>query len=448
LNWSALPDLFAVVLLVFAFASVERRGRSPISTLWLTGWVLIALHFFSAFYGSLQGLAGDLAAFASILTLACAGVLFSFASVPYRKEPSTQWMLISLLISHIVYLGVLSFAPAANWALEPAAMLYGGLPLTITLLSYRRFHHPLRWMMVSLYLALSIFLIAVERRPNVGIDLALNGVLFAVYFGCCMHFCFSYRRGTAGAFISIVGFLAWASVFVVAPVVGFVFPSLQIESEVWNLPKFVVAVGMLLLLLEDQIEHNKYLALHDDLTGLPNRRLFQDRLTTALERARRSGARVALLVVDLDRFKQVNDALGHHVGDILLRQVGTIFTDRVRHSDTVARTGGDEFSLILEDTQSVADAEGVAHSLMQQLNEPMRLENRLFRVGASIGVAMFPADGTDLETLCIAADLRMYRQKQDTRGPRRDRQSIPFETLMPLERRLKPSVVDMRDLRG
>jgi diguanylate cyclase (GGDEF)-like protein len=172
---------------------------------------------------------------------------------------------------------------------------------------------------------------------------------------------------------------------------------------------------MILLLLEDQLEHNKYLALHDELTGLPNRRLFQDRLTIALERARRSGAKTALLVIDLDHFKQVNDTLGHHAGDLLLQQVGTLFLGRVRNCDTVARTGGDEFSIILEDSANPDSAHQVAESLLQNLNQPLTVEGRTVRVGASIGVALYPDDATEMEALCIAADLRMYDEKNFTR---------------------------------
>jgi diguanylate cyclase (GGDEF)-like protein len=171
-------------------------------------------------------------------------------------------------------------------------------------------------------------------------------------------------------------------------------------------------MGMILLLLEEQIEHNKHLALHDVLTGLPNRRLFQDRLTFALERARRTGTKAALLVLDLDRFKQVNDTLGHHVGDLLLQSVAQTFSGRIRRSDTVARTGGDEFSVILESPTNATEAQHVGRSLQELLKEPMELENRTVRTGASFGVAIFPDDAPDLESLCIAADQRMYENKR------------------------------------
>jgi diguanylate cyclase (GGDEF)-like protein len=121
------------------------------------------------------------------------------------------------------------------------------------------------------------------------------------------------------------------------------------------------------------------------------------------------------MVVDLDRFKQVNDSLGHHVGDLLLQYVGTAFTSRVRRSDTVARTGGDEFSVILEAPTSREDAERVADSLLKLLHDPIDLVAHRVNVGASLGIAIYPTDATDMEQICIAADLQMYCSKNATR---------------------------------
>lgn len=419
LDWSKLPDLAAVTLLTCAFASVARRGQAKFSAIWLTGWLLIALHFAAFIFLASPGAWGILAGDIGLASLTGAGVLFMYASVPYRRKLSSKWMLLSLLVINTFYICILNMSPAADWALNPAAVLFGVVPFALTLISARKFHHPLRWMIVSLYCALSVFLLVVQHRLPNGADLALNGVLFSVYFGCCLHLCYVYRRATAGAFITIAGFLAWALVFVVAPWMSAYLPNVRVESEVWNLPKYVAAVGMILLLLEDQIEHNKYLALHDALTGLPNRRLFLDRLGAALERARRTGTKTALLVLDLDRFKQVNDTLGHHAGDQLLQLVGSIFTSRVRLTDTVARTGGDEFSIILEDTGNTVYAHQVADFLMQLLNEPVTVGNQNVWVGASIGVAVFPEDATDMEALCIAADRRMYDHKHGSKDHKR-----------------------------
>ena len=169
---------------------------------------------------------------------------------------------------------------------------------------------------------------------------------------------------------------------------------------------------MILLLLEEQIEHNKYLALHDELTGLPNRRLFQDRLDGAMERARRNRTQAALLVIDLDDFKQVNDSAGHHVGDLLLCRVAEIFSVRMRRSDTVARTGGDEFSIIIEEPAGGEEAWSVARSLVELLDRSFRLGGHSIRIGASVGVAIYPENASGAEALHIVADQRMYSDKR------------------------------------
>jgi diguanylate cyclase len=410
-NWSEIPDLAAVALLAGAFASVSRRNPTPVSGIWLIGWLMIAVHFAAFLFISSAGIWGELAQIVGTAALTWAAVLFMSASVPYRQEKSCHWMLAALLGTNTLYLTLILSSSAPAWALNLSASLFGICPLAITLVYLRKINQALRWYLVCLYGALSIFLLVFQNRPGNGADIALNGVLFTCYLGCCIHSWFAFRRATAGAFITIAGFFAWASVFLVAPLIFSLWPTAHIENEVWNLPKYVVAVGMILLLLEDQIEHNRHLALHDHLTGLPNRRLYQDRLALALERARRSESQAALLVVDLDRFKQVNDSMGHHVGDLVLQQVANLFSARVRRSDTIARTGGDEFSIILEEPTSREDALRVGLSLEQILNEPIQVGERKVRVGASVGIAIFPEDAPNMEQLCIAADLRMYGAK-------------------------------------
>jgi diguanylate cyclase len=415
-DWSKLPDLAAVAVLTCAFASVARRGQTATSRHWLTGWVLIALHFAAFIFLRAPGIWGILALDIGLASLTSAGVLFMWASVPYRTERSSRWMLISVLITNALYIVLIRSDQTKPWGLNAAAVLFGAAPMAIALTARRDFTHLLRWLLVGIYSVLAVFLLVVQNRPRIGPLVASNAVLFTVYFGCCLHVWYSYRgRGTAGSLITIAGFLGWSAVFVLSPLATMFLPNAQIESEVWNLPKYVVAVGMILLLLEDQIEHNKYLALHDELTGLPNRRLFLDRLALSLERARRMESKAALLVIDLDHFKQVNDTLGHHAGDLLLKRVSDIFQSRVRRSDTVARTGGDEFSLILEEPTNRSNAKWVAKSLMEMLDQPMQVGDHTLKVGASIGVAVFPDDATDIEALCIAADLRMYDDKNVSR---------------------------------
>jgi len=160
---------------------------------------------------------------------------------------------------------------------------------------------------------------------------------------------------------------------------------------------------------EDKVRH---LAHHDALTGLPNRRLLEDRLEQALVRARRQHLHVAVLFVDLDRFKNVNDTLGHRTGDLLLRAVALRLRESLREGDTVSRVGGDEFVLILPDMATTLAASDTAHKLLESLAQPYAIENHMLNVTPSIGIGIFPKDGTDVETLISRADAAMYHAKQ------------------------------------
>ena len=159
-------------------------------------------------------------------------------------------------------------------------------------------------------------------------------------------------------------------------------------------------------------EEARFLAYHDTLTGLPNRRLLDDRLRQALFAAQRRDARVAVMMVDLDRFKQVNDALGHRAGDAVLREVAHRLTGCVRKADTLARHGGDEFVVVLSDLQMESDCQVVAEKILRTLETPFRVDGREFAIGASIGISLFPADAGDGEALLRNADVAMYRAKQ------------------------------------
>ena len=160
----------------------------------------------------------------------------------------------------------------------------------------------------------------------------------------------------------------------------------------------------------------RYMALHDALTGLPNRTLFEDRLDNAIAQARRHQAPVAVLMLDLDRFKNINDSLGHHVGDELLEQVAARLRACLRESDTAARLGGDEFAISLPELASIEDAKTVAEKILEVLQEPFQVEQHELNIGGSIGIARYPDDGTDHATLLRAADAAMYDAKAQGRG--------------------------------
>jgi diguanylate cyclase (GGDEF)-like protein/PAS domain S-box-containing protein len=163
-------------------------------------------------------------------------------------------------------------------------------------------------------------------------------------------------------------------------------------------------------------EHTRHLAEHDFLTDLPNRVLFLDRLQQALATARRQHTRVAVMFLDLDRFKAINDSYGHQAGDVVLKEVATRLTRCVRGVDTVSRQGGDEFVVILADIGGADQAAHVAGSVMHAVGQPMKVLGQEIALSASIGISIFPSDGHDVDTLMRHADVAMYHAKQNGRN--------------------------------
>jgi diguanylate cyclase (GGDEF)-like protein/PAS domain S-box-containing protein len=161
-----------------------------------------------------------------------------------------------------------------------------------------------------------------------------------------------------------------------------------------------------------QEEEARFLAYHDTLTGLPNRRLLDDRLGQAVFLAQRRDTRVAVMVIDLDRFKQVNDALGHRAGDAVLREAAHRIAGCVRKADTLARHGGDEFVVVIPDLRQDGDCQVVAEKILRALEPPFTVDGREFSIGASIGVSLYPADAGDGDGVLRNADAAMYRAKQ------------------------------------
>ena len=202
--------------------------------------------------------------------------------------------------------------------------------------------------------------------------------------------------------------------------------------------------------LIEQLEQEKgralALASFDHLTGLHNRRMFNELVASHLEQARRSRKHYALVYLDLDRFKTINDSLGHHVGDLLLRAVAERLRQSVRSADIVGRMGGDEFAVLITGLDAMADMDGIAAKLLAQLSQPYAgLDGHDVSVSPSLGIAFFPRDGHNVTTLCRHADAAMYASKRAGRA----RYSYydpglhpPDDRLVTLERQLPQALAD------
>jgi diguanylate cyclase (GGDEF)-like protein len=254
-------------------------------------------------------------------------------------------------------------------------------------------HHPgaaVTWMLVWHYLAVAEFYRVTAPRPSASVR------------------------------FTMISFIAWAFVFPVANLMYVLWPHVHVDGEVWNLPKFLVATGMTFTLLEEQLSKAEYASLHDALTGLPNRRMLVRRLQEAIARAAAAGARMALVVIDLDGFKEINDTLGHAVGDEVLQWAARQFRTHLDPEDMLARLGGDEFAVVLATVPDRDAADRIAQNLRLALAAGMVARGRQLALRASVGFSMYPSDGEDADRLYAVADRAMYERKpygQEQRSP-------------------------------
>jgi diguanylate cyclase (GGDEF)-like protein len=413
--WKPLPDLLSIGLLIYAFLSVSRpEARSAQMRLWLLGWIMIEVHFAASMFVGATGWLGFVSFRVAESALAWTALIFSRSMDTQPQGPESRSWFWALLVVNTLFLFItdvpeiprgLQFGAIALYAIVPIVLLRRSRLLGASI-DARRFE-----VLTYCATALMIYLGKIGLLGALSDVIGYFAVLTSVYLNCFLRFFATHKRKSGGFVITAVGFLTWSLIFVVGALLYQFLPDLQVDAEVWNLPKFLVAVGMILLLLEDQVARNHDLAQHDALTNLPNRRQFLNRINESIERARRAGTRLALLSVDLDGFKQVNDNLGHQSGDVVLQRVAAMFSARVRRGDLLARVGGDEFFLVLEGNLVLERAQQVAHNLREILDEPLQLGANTIKLGASVGVAIFPDDAQSFESLCAVADERMYAAK-------------------------------------
>ena len=413
MDFNVLPSLIALAILVVVFRAILRQGAAERLQLWLTAWILVLVHFVAQFMDVGSGLRDQIASLLSLGSLELAGISFLISMSPKADSRRRQ-----LLLASVLGLPALAYTAAAIWEVKAhnfyyAVMVLGVLAVVVLIRTWYEHMSAYAVGMLSACLAVTaaVVWVVAHNQPDLGINFILAGLNFVVAILYWRHF----RRVTAGVLTTVFGFFAWGSVFPTGLLLQIYFPATVVQSEVWNLPKYFVAVGMILTLLEDQINRNEYLAYHDALTGLPNRRLLEDRLEQAIAYADRGGHKVAVLLIDLDRFKEVNDTYGHRIGDMALQHVVLRLASRMRASDTLSRSGGDEFTVVSE-VRDEHGADILVSALESALIVPLKLEGQLIQTGMSIGLALYPDHGRTPDELRAAADHAMYMAKREARG--------------------------------
>ena len=415
MNYQLTPDLLALATLLTILYFLRRRHPQEGVGLWIIGLLFIFVEAVAHAFYVPKGpwhLTSHIVALDAYLA---AGVIFVWAAARplYPRNDTLLYLIINTppfatvltlygldsrdpALFHIsiacgFLLGVVSpFVLARTWNLGKGWRLVLGQVLT--------------W--VPMWFAISHGLYR---------DAAYYG-LFFLYLSVAIVFQLSLPRKSMGKYAIVAGFVLWALVFLFHSWVSSHAQYNDVASQIWDMQKFLVIIGMLLVMLERRVASNEWYAFHDHLTGLPNRRLFEDRLAAALLQSQRNNTRTALLMIDLNGFKQINDSLGHDIGDELLQHISRSLRSAIRPPDTLARLGGDEFIIITTDLPGDISPHlitaGSLDRITHALQKPFHVAGHTLNVTGSIGIAIYPDDTTDEVLLRRMADDRMYQQKR------------------------------------
>lgn len=408
MNFSFLPDLSALAILVIILCMLHLRHPHERTDIWLLGLFFTLVEATAhTFYAPHSIPAPAL----HVIVMDCyllSGLIFNWGagdlSRPRRKR--------------LVYLG-LNALP-----LFAVATCYG---LNVRVV---RPYYPL----VALGLVMGVATALYLRRSFVQAclfaagwitmaGLVHNGAFrYGVYWGigcvymlAAVNFYKALPRQSTGRLAILTGFAIWSLCFLAHPLIVLSHEYAALASHVWNMQKSLISMGMILVMLEEQVSDNKWLALHDELTGLPNRRSFSDRLAWAIENAERGQGRLALFLLDLNGFKSINDTLGHAAGDLVLREIANNLRENAHFFDSLARLGGDEFTMVASDLTMGRSVSFFEDIIRRAIERPILVEGQPMTITACLGIAVYPDDARDASKLLKIADERMYGGKR--KGP-------------------------------
>ena len=409
-----IPDTLAMLVLMGILYSLRRQSRAKDVTLWLVGLSLVLLEALSAdaYHTNIPYLRVP-AHIIALASFVLAGLTFAWVA---RRDTLPRKIYGSLCLTVTLPLLLLTSVYGFNSHSPPAYALTIGTAIVAQCV----------WMAVMLRRFRTILLITALELVGWGPPLwfAIHQQFRAsVYWAvACLYLLVAAALGSIvsrskiGGIVVIGGFIVWAGCLFAHPFVAPKTIAYDFVEQIWTMQKFFVTIGLLVVLLDEERQRNRELALYDVITSLPNRRLFDDRLSQAVERTNRSQIPLALFIIDLNDFKSVNDLLGHAQGDLVLREAAAALSAVVRSSDTLARVGGDEFAVIVNEVTETTHCDRIADQLRASLLRTQvptpapDLGN--ITLSGSVGYALYPIDALDMKKLQQIADQRMYDQKE------------------------------------
>ncbi len=427
MNIRLLPDLVAMAALLAILFFLRRRHSQERVGLWMVGLLFIFLEAIAHTVYSPNGPLHQTSHIVALDSYLTAGLIFLWAasrSLFPRRETLIYLLFNSPSLAALLTIYGLDVRTPGPYR---TAILIGGIIAAVSpFLITRTLKIGKAWWLVVPHLLIwgpAWFSVSGAHYRD-----AAYFPLFVIYLSTAVIFYLSLPRKSLGKICVVAGFTIWSLVFLFHSWVTDRPQYLDVANDIWNMQKFLVTMGMLMVMLEIQVASNEWYGFHDQLTSLPNRRFFEDRLAFALQHSEQTGTRTALIMIDLNGFKLINDSLGHDVGDRLLQHIAHSLRTVIRTPDVLARLGGDEFIIIASDLPAGPSAKHIIAAsearVAEALRKPFPTGGHTLMVNGSVGVSLYPDDTTDEVLLRRLADQRMYEQKRQI--------PLEFEHLVPL----------------
>ena len=406
-EFNYLPDIFLLTVFIVGFRPLVRRV-GPHTNLWFLGWGFVLLHYFALVFEGVHGLTGLISRLVSLWALDLCGLTFLMvsANVPVRRISTGM---IAALAAPVLVQSTVYIAHGQRYPLLPEAVCLLFLAPGVYLIANSRDRRRSLSVVAVAFATYGALMLPIASR---GPALVADGSLSLLFLSAAYFYYLSASRMTRGVVAALGGLTAWGLSFPMVALLTHFDPALHINRAVTELPQYLIVAGIILTLLEEHVLRTERMAMHDPLTDLPNRRMFEERLIATMAEAQMEGTTIACLVIDVDNFKTINDTLGHSAGDQLLRSLAVRLSWHMSPRDILARTGGDEFTALLAGVTDEHHLRFIASAMMSAGSVPIVIDGQSVDLKISIGIALSPDHADDIDGLRRAADEAMYSAKR------------------------------------
>ena len=406
MDLSLLTDILVLTIFIVGFRPLARRVGAH-ANLWFAGFTFLLVRKIALLLEPLATWLHTPCTLVGMIALALCALTFLVVSANVPRVRLRKPVLASMVTPVLLQVSIYVLQPHRAWLLYLTTSLFLA-PLATVIALRRQRSRPLL-LVATVFALFALSMLPVTAKHPV---VVANAAISLVFLSAAFFYLHTAQRLSRSVVAAAAGLVTWGLLSPLVLVAMKLHPEWKLNISITALPQFLVAAGIMLTLLEEHVLRTERMAMHDPLTDLPNRRMFEERLIATMEEARINRTTIACLVIDVDNFKAINDTMGHDAGDELLRALAVRLSWHMSPRDILARTGGDEFTALLAGVSDEHHLRFIAGAMMSAGSVPIMIEGQPVDLRISIGIALSPDHADDIDGLRRAADAAMYTAKR------------------------------------